>query len=231
MPFCSTVRGLTCNELPCRFAAQAYLPIVLGTSAAEHCEGGLTALAHKLTFLGTLLVKHSGASQVTVMDQDPLALQCALLGARLNGIQSPSAASLSQSPSEASDIAAFEAQHTVAGYPAVLCQPFDWNLPYAGDAFDLIIAADVLYEETAAQPLAAVLPTMLRPGGKLLLADPLNRAPAHRKKFLEDLGERDSSMIAEFTKCVEVEGSSIQLTLVCKRLAGDTVGIRLSELP
>jgi 2-polyprenyl-3-methyl-5-hydroxy-6-metoxy-1,4-benzoquinol methylase len=54
----------------------------------------------------------------------------------------------------------------------------DWfapDLAGIGAAFDLVLAADVLYEERNARSLAALVPGLLAPGGYLLLADPGRR--------------------------------------------------------
>jgi predicted nicotinamide N-methyase len=47
----------------------------------------------------------------------------------------------------------------------------DWRRP-ADDSWDLVLAADVLYELRNAEALAALLPRIVAPGGRLLLADP-----------------------------------------------------------
>ncbi|MGI9180387.1 MAG: class I SAM-dependent methyltransferase [Longimicrobiaceae bacterium] len=54
--------------------------------------------------------------------------------------------------------------------PAAL---LDWRQPAEGlGRFDLILSADVLYERRNAEALAAVLPRLLTPAGRVLLADP-----------------------------------------------------------
>jgi predicted nicotinamide N-methyase len=61
----------------------------------------------------------------------------------------------------------------------------DWHSPDKvglREAFDLVLAADVLYEKRNVSALAALIPTLLVPGGEALIADP------HRKdapEFLE----------------------------------------------
>ena len=67
----------------------------------------------------------------------------------------------------------------------------DWNDPPAdlvapGAARDLVIGADLLYEERNGPALAALLPRMLRPGGEALVADP--RRP-HADGLLNPLHE------------------------------------------
>ncbi len=48
--------------------------------------------------------------------------------------------------------------------------------------FDVVLAADVLYERRNVAPLLAVLPALTAPGGRVLVADP-GRLPA--PEFLE----------------------------------------------
>lgn len=50
----------------------------------------------------------------------------------------------------------------------------DWRRPaiLGGRRFDLVLAADVLYEARNVEPLLAVLPRVLRPDGDALVADP-----------------------------------------------------------
>lgn len=48
----------------------------------------------------------------------------------------------------------------------------DWRDPPAGQRWDLVVAADVVYEQRNAEALAALLPAVLADGGRMLLADP-----------------------------------------------------------
>jgi predicted nicotinamide N-methyase len=50
----------------------------------------------------------------------------------------------------------------------------DWHAPGAEDlgGFDLVLAADVLYERRNVPALAALIPALLVPGGEILLSDP-----------------------------------------------------------
>ena len=48
----------------------------------------------------------------------------------------------------------------------------DWRHPPPDTRFPLVLAADVLYEMRNARTLADVLPEVVAPGGRLLLADP-----------------------------------------------------------
>jgi predicted nicotinamide N-methyase len=53
----------------------------------------------------------------------------------------------------------------------------DWRepRPLAGRRFDLVLAADILYEERNAAPLVALLPEVVAAGGEALVADPGRR--------------------------------------------------------
>jgi predicted nicotinamide N-methyase len=53
-------------------------------------------------------------------------------------------------------------------------QILDWHAPRTQDLgyFDLVLIADVLYERRNVTALTALIPTLLIPGGEILLADP-----------------------------------------------------------
>ncbi|WIA35241.1 hypothetical protein OEZ86_003702 [Tetradesmus obliquus] len=59
--------------------------------------------------------------------------------------------------------------------------------PTVPERFDVVLACDVLYEDTAVEPVAAVVGRLLKPGSgsSLLLADPPNRTAANRQRFVE----------------------------------------------
>lgn len=65
----------------------------------------------------------------------------------------------------------------------------DWFSPQLDclGTFDLVLAADVLYERRNAPALADLVPRLLAPGGEVLFADP-RRPPA--PSFLEAMGAR-----------------------------------------
>ena len=73
----------------------------------------------------------------------------------------------------------------------------DWRTPGLGDlegAFDLAYAADVLYERGNVPLLAGLLPKLLKPGGRALVADP-RRKPA--PDFLKEMEERGFRVVTE----------------------------------
>jgi predicted nicotinamide N-methyase len=64
----------------------------------------------------------------------------------------------------------------------------DWHAPETGELgpFDLVFAADVLYEPRNVPALAALMPTLLVPEGEVLLADPRRKdAPTFLEKMRE----------------------------------------------
>ena len=65
----------------------------------------------------------------------------------------------------------------------------DWHVPETEELgfFDLVLAADVLYEARNVPALAALIPTLLAPGGETFLADPRRK---DTPTFLEKMRER-----------------------------------------
>jgi len=70
---------------------------------------------------------------------------------------------------------------------------FDWQdaAPPPGAPFDLVVAADVLYEERSALPLLRLLDDAVAPGGEALIADPGRR---HAPAFFDRALARDWSI-------------------------------------
>jgi predicted nicotinamide N-methyase len=78
-------------------------------------------------------------------------------------------------------LAAWNARRNGAVIETALC---DWSAPgrlLAGAPWDLVLAADVLYEQRNAETLLALLPRLVD-GGEVLLADP---GRPHTAAFLE----------------------------------------------
>ena len=73
----------------------------------------------------------------------------------------------------------------------------NWHAPRTEgleEAFDLVLAADVLYESRNVPALAALIPTLLDPGGEVLLADPRRKnAPI----FIEEMRHKGFRSSAE----------------------------------
>ncbi len=86
------------------------------------------------------------------------------------------------------DFVCYNARVNLGGYqPGV--RLLDWHAPEVEGLglFDLVLAADVLYEARNVQALAALIPTLLAPGGELLLADPRRK---DTPDFLEEMLKR-----------------------------------------
>lgn len=74
------------------------------------------------------------------------------------------------------DFAAHNASVNLGRAPET--RPLDWRAPnLAGieGGFDLVLAADVLYEERNVRALAGLVPRLLKPEGEALVADPGRR--------------------------------------------------------
>jgi predicted nicotinamide N-methyase len=79
------------------------------------------------------------------------------------------------------------AERNGAALDTLVCSWADPEPLAARGPFDLVLASDVLYEARDADPLLALLPLLLAPGGEAWIADP-GRATAER--FLERARER-----------------------------------------
>jgi hypothetical protein len=68
-----------------------------------------------------------------------------------------------------------------------------------------VLACDVLYEKLAVPLIADLVPRLLctNPGAKLLLADPVERNPRNREKFLQFFLESSSVQRFELEKIEE----------------------------
>lgn len=58
------------------------------------------------------------------------------------------------------------------GLPPLPTRILDWRDPPATSPYDLVVAADLLYERRNAEALTALLPRVTAPAGTVLLADP-----------------------------------------------------------
>jgi 2-polyprenyl-3-methyl-5-hydroxy-6-metoxy-1,4-benzoquinol methylase len=70
------------------------------------------------------------------------------------------------------EIVAASAERQPASVSAVQCVVGDWRRPPPLGPFDLILGADVLYEQRNAPAVAAFLATHLKPGAEAWIADP-----------------------------------------------------------
>ncbi|MCA1715562.1 MAG: methyltransferase domain-containing protein [Actinobacteria bacterium] len=66
----------------------------------------------------------------------------------------------------------------------------DWHTPRTQGLgyFDLVLVADVLYEQRNVAALTALIPTLLTPGGEVLLADPGRKNAPVFLEGMQDMG-------------------------------------------
>ncbi len=75
----------------------------------------------------------------------------------------------------------------------IRARTFDWaRSELLEEKFDVLIACDVLYEGSAVQPIAELVPRLLSgaSGSRLLLADPPTRTAHNRERFLQLIKEQ-----------------------------------------
>ena len=133
----------------------------------------------------------AGAATLTLLDQDPFALHCAMSTAAVCGLRTgalPTAESRRARRSAAP--AADSAEPAVVSAAAS-----DWAEVSEALAVDVVVASEVLYDATQVGSLARCVAGLLREGGTLLLADPLV--------------ERALGCRAEFARCVKELGGEV----------------------
>uniref|UniRef100_A0A7S2ZQZ2 Calmodulin-lysine N-methyltransferase n=1 Tax=Rhodosorus marinus TaxID=101924 RepID=A0A7S2ZQZ2_9RHOD len=102
----------------------------------------------------------AGAESVLMSDNDPLAVEVATMNVERNSYI----------------LQGTNVEHRI----------LDWSVPELWPRdYDIVIAADVLYEPSFADDIASLLSLVLKKGGHLLLADPFIRP--HREYFLDSL--------------------------------------------
>ena len=146
--------------------------------------GGKTVceLGCGLGLVGLTLAK-LGAKSVTLFDREPLCLECANASAKLNGVEN-----------------------------IVKTEVLDWNAPADENklnSFDILVAADVLYEKHAVEPVSEFCSKFVKAnGGRIFIADPPLRAPQNRELFKKIMvEEKQTTLVSEKRKifaCNEV---------------------------
>ena len=172
------------------------------------------------TFIGDLLAKN-GASSTSRYLQDQLSEQA--------GQHQPAVV---MSPSEYEDDASSRER------PLLEAGVLDWLNPVGLETygkFDVVIACDVLYEDFSVEPVASLVPMLLRSDkqtGQILLADPPDRTRHNRERFLELLkdGNLDVKLLESGRRRVLLEGltSDVQMLLFQRSYYGaqSTLGIK-----
>jgi predicted nicotinamide N-methyase len=120
------------------------------------------------------------------------------------GVGLPSVAALSRGArvlatdyyAEALDFTLYNARANTQHEPELQTSLLDWRSPRTGEfgTFDLVLAADVLYERRNVELLSWLVGDLLAPGGELAVADPGRKEAA---MFLETLGEQGFEASAE----------------------------------
>lgn len=107
------------------------------------------------------------------------------------------------------DFTAYNARENLGKEPATAL--LDWRAPeLAGiGRFDLVLAADVLYERKNAAALAGLVPQLLAPGGEALFADPRRDEAPVFLRAMEARGFGDAVEEAE----VEQGGRGVKVLL------------------
>ena len=111
------------------------------------------------------------------------------------------------------DFAAHNARLNVGLEPETAL--LDWHAPEAKPlgTFDLVFAADVLYERRNAPALADLVPGLLAPGGEVVFADPRRKDAS---PFLELMKERG---FESETRVITVEQAGREVRVLVHRLS------------
>jgi len=110
------------------------------------------------------------------------------------------------------DFTAYNARANLGLVPEI--SVLDWREPDIGGigTFDLVLAADVLYERRNAAALADLVPKLLAPGGEATIADPRrDEAPVF-------LGEMEKQGFEDVTVETTVEQSTRKVKVLLHRL-------------
>ncbi|KAF6264324.1 hypothetical protein COO60DRAFT_176136 [Scenedesmus sp. NREL 46B-D3] len=222
-----------------------------GGSGAAEVPQQQPATSAELLQLAQLYVQHRAQQ---LQRQQPQAKQC-------TGGSGAAETSSSSSSSSSGGNRLQQQQHSIPGTSttsstrssnsssrAVLrASTFDWSSPAVPERFDVVLACDVLYEDTAVEPVAAVVSRLLKrgSGSSLLLADPPNRTAANRQRFVEllsggSLGGMSlrleesgvyqcdvSQLDAEMRGGVTTQSVGVQFMAFRAAVGNDTIGIKL----
>lgn len=90
----------------------------------------------------------------------------------------------------------------------VACAPLDWDRPGEVGTFELVIGCEVCYEARFHAPLSALLPRLVAPGGRILLAHPGRKVT---EEFVERMHER--FLVTTLRSPLVVDGTEIPLAI------------------
>lgn len=164
--------------------------------------------------LGGIGAVLAGAASVQLADREPLALHCALQSAEKNGLFPLPLGATERTAEQRAQLQRLLGP-AAASLGTVTATLLDWhNVPPSMDAsFDVALCADVLYDKQAAEPVAALVHRLLKPGGTLVLADPPARTPKHRERMLAAL--RMTQVLDETVSVVPAEGGAAVTIVMC----------------
>lgn len=160
----------------------------------------------------------AGAAAVCLTDRDPWALACAAQSAVATLGERGASSTISTRQLDWSD------GNAVAD--AAAASP-------GGRGWDVVLATDVLYDASAAEPVAVALGALLSPGGVALVADPARRAPAHRVAFADAVASLRPPLVLESWTAVgsagelavpDAPGTTLVLTLLSRVGGRGTIG-------
>ena len=169
------------------------------------------------TFIGDLLAKNGASATRSLQDQLP---------------------DQSAGPPVATSPGEYEDDASSIERPVLEAGVLDWLNPVGLESygkFDVVIACDVLYEDFSVEPVASLVPMLLRSDketGQILLADPPDRTRHNRERFLELLkdGNLDVKLLESGRRRVLLEGltSDVQMLLFERSYYGaqSTLGIK-----
>jgi predicted nicotinamide N-methyase len=165
--------------------------------------------------LGGVAAALAGARAVVLADREPFALRCALQTAQANGL-TPLPLELAASGGAGPVVrSVLQPASGAAGSGTIGALELDWHAPPAElrGCFDVMTACDVLYEKSAAVPVAALALHLLAPGGTLLLADPPLRTPGNRKDFLALLDSKFEAVKTEEQRIFDADGKPVDVCI------------------
>jgi len=165
---------------PSSRALSAHLALMhFDGEATEHSDGGFSLRGKTVAELGCglglvgITLAKLGAKSVTLFDREPLCLECASRSAELNEVES-----------------------------IVTTEVLDWNSradENKFNSFDILVAADVLYERHAVEPVSKFCSSFVKAnGGQIFIADPPLRAPQNRELFKKIMvEEKQTKLVSE----------------------------------
>ena len=194
--------------------------------------------------LAGLAAAREGASQVTLLDREPMALHCAMIAADLNGLSTRRETEgmrwredFNYRMEWTNEEKAREEGPVPSG-GVVSAKVFDWSDPIPEEllsAFDTVLACDVLYDKDAASYVGAIVPRLLKEGGLLVLADPPMRTPKHRQecvRLLHDNARKDGVCFNLEQVChhgVLFDEREVQVQIMhFRKSLHSTVGVKLT---